>query len=176
MSVSLGGIGNTASGNFSRAGGYYADTQNIDGKDAYASYSFFNDGDQQRASLVLFCDTTDATAEALRSNTSAAGTTNQVILPNNSAYFFSGTIIARQDAASGTDVGAWEIKGAIRREANAASTVLVKSTIDDFNVPTGWAVALTADTTNGGLAITVTGAAATNIRWVATVNTSEVTY
>jgi len=26
------------------------------------------------------------------------------------------------------------------------------------------------------LAITVTGAAATNIRWVATVNTSEVTY
>jgi hypothetical protein len=39
-----------------------------------------------------------------------------------------------------------------------------------------WDVTLTADTTNGGLKIEVTGAAATNIRWVATVNTSEVTY
>jgi hypothetical protein len=39
-----------------------------------------------------------------------------------------------------------------------------------------WAIALTADTTNGGLKIEATGAAATDIRWVATVNTSEVTY
>ena len=43
------------------------------------------------------------------------------------------------------------------------------------NTP-AWGMALTADTTNGGLAVTVTGAASTNIRWVATVNTSEVTY
>ena len=38
------------------------------------------------------------------------------------------------------------------------------------------AIALTADTTNGGLKIEVTGAASTNIRSVATVNTSEVAY
>jgi hypothetical protein len=149
---------------------------NIRGKFAFANGAFGDNGDAQLGIFSLRSDTTDATAEALTTNKSTAGTTNQVILPNNSAYFFGGTIIARQDAASGTDVGAWEIKGAIRREANAASTVLVKSTIDDFNVPTGWVVALTADTTNGGLAITVTGAAATNIRWVATINTSEVTY
>jgi hypothetical protein len=41
------------------------------------------------------------------------------------------------------------------------------------NVP-GWAVALTANTTYGSLVFTVTGAASTNIRWVATVSTSEV--
>ena len=146
------------------------------GKFAYAAGPFVSAGDAQSGMYMLRTATTDATATALSTDGSAAGTNDQVILPNNSAYFFSGTIIARQDAATGTDVGAWEIKGAIRREANAASTVLIKSTIDDFNVPTGWAVALTADTTNGGLAITVTGAAATNIRWVATVNTSEVTY
>jgi len=35
-------------------------------------------------------------------------------------------------------------------------------------------VALSADTTNGGLKIEVTGIAATNLRWVATVHTSEV--
>jgi hypothetical protein len=165
-----------ATGNYSQALGYGASTVNIYGKLAKSSGFFSNFADRQYGLLVLAGQTTDATPKALTSNNSTASTTNQVILPNNSAYFFSGTIIARQSAATGTDVGAWEIKGAISREANAASTVLVKSTIDDFNVPTGWAVALTADTTNGGLAITVTGAAATNIRWVSTVTTSEVTY
>ena len=73
-------------------------------------------------------------------------------------------------------MGAWEFKGCIRREANASTTTLVSSTIDEFSAPTGWSIALSADTTNGGLAVTVTGAASTNIRWVATVHTSEVTY
>ena len=36
-------------------------------------------------------------------------------------------------------------------------------------------VALSADTTNGGLKVEVTGVAATNLRLVATINTSEVT-
>ena len=39
-----------------------------------------------------------------------------------------------------------------------------------------WTLALSADTTNGALAITATGAASTNIRWVAYVQTSEVIY
>jgi hypothetical protein len=148
----------------------------VQGKAAYGPAYLVGQGEVQGGMLVCTVQTTDATASTLTTTNDSASTTNQVILPNNSAYFFSGTIIAREQASAGTDVGAWEIKGAISREANAASTVLVKSTIDDFNVPTGWAVALTADTTNGGLAITVTGAAATNIRWVATINTSEVTY
>jgi hypothetical protein len=65
------------------------------------------------------------------------------------------------------------------RDANAASTVLgsgIKNKLFASAGASAWDITLTADTTNGGLAITVTGAAATNIRWVATVNTSEVTY
>ena len=64
------------------------------------------------------------------------------------------------------------------RDANAASTVLGNGIVNKLYATSGasaWAVALSADTTNGGLKIEVTGAA-TNIRWVATVNTSEVTY
>ena len=170
------GSSNTASQNYCTAIGSnsLADKQ---GKLAHASLGFGTDGDAQYGRMVLAKATTDATPVALTSIAgNPASDINQIILPNNSAYFFSGTIVARQDAASGTDLGAWEIKGAIRREGSAATTTLVKSTIDDFNVPAGWVVALSADTTNGGLAITVTGAAATNIRWVATVNTSEVTY
>ena len=176
-SVVLGGYLSAATKDYAYAFGHRASADVI-GKYAYGVFTSADVGTSQGGYYVLALNTTDATSSSLVTNggTNAASTTNQVILPNNSAYFFSGTIIARQDAASGTDIGAWEIKGAIRREGSAATTTLVKSTIDDFNIPAGWAVALTADTTNGGLAITVTGAAATNIRWVATVNTSEVTY
>jgi hypothetical protein len=57
-----------------------------------------------------------------------------------------------------------------------ASTVLVNSATTVLDNTPLWGMALSADTTNGGLKIEVTGAAATNIRWVATINTSEVTY
>jgi hypothetical protein len=124
----------------------------------------------------LFSDTTDATPEALTSNNAAAGTTNQVILPNNSAYAFHGTIVARQQASQGTASAAWKIEGLIRREGNAGATVLVNSATTVLDNTPDWGMALSANTTNGGLKIEVTGAAATNIRWVATVHTSEVTY
>jgi len=39
-----------------------------------------------------------------------------------------------------------------------------------------WTIAITADTTNGGIAVTFTGAAATTIRTVAKIETTEMTY
>ena len=143
------------------------------------AYIFSSVGDAQEGKYVLLSDTTDATAEALTTTNGAASATNQIILPNNSAYSFSGTIIARESAAAGSDYASWEIKGALLRDANAASTVLGNGIVNKLYATSGasaWAIALPADTTNGGLKIEVTGAAATNIRWVATVNTSEVTY
>ena len=137
---------------------------------------FDGNGLNQHGLFILGRATTDATATALSTNTSAATSNNQMLLPNNSAYTFSGTVVAREKASEGTDVGAWEVKGIIRREANAGTTVLVNSVINELNVPTGWAVAVSADTTNGALAVTVTGVASTNIRWVATIQTSEVIY
>jgi len=127
--------------------------------------------------LVLGKQTSDATPVALSSIPgNSASTNNQVILPNKSAYAFTGIIVARQQASGGTASAAWKIEGLIRREANAASTTLVASTVTAIDNTPGWTLALSADTTNGGLKIEATGAAATNIRWVATVQTSEVTY
>lgn len=149
------------------------------GKVAIGGFSPNNIGDSQAGVVNLYSDTGGATPEALTTNNSAAGTTNQVILPNNSAYSFSGTIIARQQASAGSEYASWEIKGALLRDGSAATTVLgngIKNKLYASAGASAWDVSLTADTTNGGLAITVTGAAATNIRWVATVNTSEVTY
>ena len=153
----------------------------VAGKFAYSSTNFSATGDSQHGMCVLRQSTTDATPKVLLTDNPAvaASTTNQIILPNNSAYSFSGTIIARESAAAGSDYASWEIKGALLRDANAASTVLgngIKNKLYASAGASAWDIALTADTTNGGLKIEVTGAAATNIRWVATVNTSEVTY
>jgi hypothetical protein len=133
-------------------------------------------GSAQGGYLVLLKQTTDGTPSVLTSNNSTASAFNQIILPNNSAFAFHGTIVAREQASAGTDCAAWKIEGLIRREGSAGTTVLVNSATTVLDNTPGWGMALSADTTNGGLKIEVTGAAATNIRWVATVHTSEVTY
>ena len=140
--------------------------------------SSFPEGQQQAALLILGRQTTDATATRLTSNTNAAGTTNQVILPNNSAYAFEGTCIA--NVTGGGNTSGWKFEGVIKRGANAASTALVAAVTplviaQDAGAVT-WVLAITADTTNGGIAVTVTGAAATTIRWVAKIETTEVTF
>jgi len=143
---------------------------------ALGGHSFGTQGAGQSSTFNLVSDTTDATAEAMTTNKSTASTNNQVILPNNSAYAFHGTIVARQQAADGTACAAWKVEGLIRREGSAGTTVLVNSATTVLDNTPSWGMALSADTTNGGLAITVTGAASTDIRWVATIQTSEVTY
>jgi len=180
-SVVGGGFGNIADSSFSTViGGRYATTRSITGnfvaspcQDPIAGAS----GVSQTAILVLARQTTDATATVLTSNASAASTTNQIILPNNSAYFFTGEVVA--GVTGGGNTKGWTIEGVIKRGANAASTTLVGSTVTspygDAGAA-GWIIAVTADTTNGGLAVTFTGQVATTIRTVAQIRTTEMTY
>jgi hypothetical protein len=177
-----GGASNLANAsNSSVVGGAYGSTRLIVGNTvAPASITPIAGaaGVTQSAILVLGVQTTDATATILRSNTSAATTTNQVILPNNSAYVFQGTCIA--NVTGGSTTSGWKYEGVIKRGANAASTTLVAAVTptviaQDLAAAT-WVLAITADTTNGGIAVTVTGAAATTIRWVSRIETTEVTF
>jgi hypothetical protein len=171
----LNGFTSTASHEYATTIGAYARTR-ADHSVAFGSIGFLSAGSGQGSLFTLVADTTDATPEALTSKNSAPATDNQVLLPNNSAFAFHGTIVAREQASAGTDCAAWKIEGLIRREANAGTTTLVNSALTVIDNTPSWGLALSADTTNGGLKIEVTGAAATNIRWVATVHTSEVTY
>jgi len=123
--------------------------------------------------------TTDATPKILTTDQNAAGSTNQVILPNNSAYYVRGSIIAGVTGAGNT--ASWTFQGAIKRGSGVGTTAIVGAGITAVSVAadTGaatWAVSITADTTNGGLAVTVTGQASTTIRWVCKVETTEMTY
>jgi hypothetical protein len=193
----LGGQNNTASGAYASVAGGFLNTANgassfVSGGSAgsargIAGYHVFPACDQPIASpqgitqsglLLLARQTTSATATVLTSNTSAASTTNQVILPNNSAYSFSGEVIA--GVTGGGNTARWTIDGAIKRGANAASTAMVGTvTVTMTHNDAGaaaWVVAVTADTANGGIAVTVTGAASTTIRWVCKLNTTEMTF
>jgi len=172
--VAIGG-GNALS-SYSHSFGYQSATPTVQGHYAYASGRFSSVGDAQGGSFVLRSDTTDDTPEAVTTRNQTPSATNQVILPNNSAFAFHGTIVARQQASGGTACAAWKVEGLIRREANAGTTVLVNSATTILDNTPAWGMTLSADMTNGGLKIEVTGAAATNIRWVSTINTSEVTY
>ncbi len=164
-----------AAHDYSTAIGSYARTR-ADYAVSFGSFGFSYAGAAQSSLFTLVSDTTDATPEALTSNKSSPATDNQVILPNNGAYAFHGTIVARQQASAGTASAGWKVEGLIRREANAGTTVLVNSATTILDNTPSWGLALSADTTNGGLKIEVTGAASTNIRWVATIHTSEVIY
>ena len=168
------GLEHIVSGTYSVAiGGFGANDNGVTGK--FILGSSFNAAGQSGTTQIR-ASTTDATATVLLTGGGSANTVNQVILPNNSAYAFTGTIVARRDAASGTAAAAWKIEGLIRREGTAASTTLVASTVTAISNVPAWVIALAADTTNGGLNVTATGAAATNVKWLATINTTETTF
>jgi hypothetical protein len=192
-----GGINNSATGTYSSISGGRGNSANATSVSVIGSFGIgrsivgnavitggytplgtFATGSSQSAILVLARQTTDATATALTSDTSAASGTNQVILPNNSAYFFRGEVVS--GVTGGGNTKGWTIEGVIKRGANAGTTALVGtptvvSTYADVGAAT-WAIAVTADTTNGGIRVTFTGQLATTIRTVCRISSVEMTY
>jgi hypothetical protein len=177
-----GGFNNTASGSSTIiVGGRFGLSRSINGMaviPACAAPITGSLGVSQSAILVLGRQTTDATPTALCSDANAASGSNQVILPNNSAYFFRGEVVS--GVTGGGNTKGWTIEGVIKRGANAASTALVgtptvTSSFADAGAAT-WTIAVTADTTNGGLRVTFTGQAGTTIRTVAQLRTTEMTF
>ena len=179
--VVSGGYENDATGAYSAiVGGAYGTTRGLTGYVAFpASYRpiVAFPGYLQSGLLMLGVQTTDATPTVIRSDNTAASATNQLILPNNSAYHVSGYAIANVTGAG--DTKSWVLSATIKRGANAASTTIVGSTVTVDQADAGastWSLALSADTTNGGLAVTVTGQAATTIRWACRLETTEVAF
>jgi len=174
------GATNTANANFAVAIGNSTTNRSIQGMQSMsAAYSPLGSpvGASQTSILILAKQTTDATATVLTSSSGAASGTNQVILPNNSAYYFRGEVVSGKTGAG--DTKGWSIEGVIKRGADAASTTLVGSTVTSLYADAGaatWTIGLTADTTNGGLKVTFTGQASTTIRTVCQLRTTEMTF
>lgn len=169
------GNSNIASGFYSSAQGNQA-TATLYGKHSVSSGRFSSNGDAQSAQQGLRRQTTDATPAVLTADAAAPSTTTIPVLPNSSTYAFEVVIVGHR---TGTAMrAAWKLTGLISRDANAASTAIVGS-VTSVTIADGssgaWSVSATADTTNGGLSVNVTGAVGHNINWVATVTTTEVT-
>jgi hypothetical protein len=142
------------------------------GKIAFSGIFFGAIGDAQGGSFVLVADTTDATATVLTSNNGTASSTNQIVAASDTCITFDGTITAMQNGAQA--YASWKIEGLLVNDGGTTS--LVNSATTVISNADGWGMALTADTGNNALAITVTGEASHNIRWVANIRTTEVTY
>jgi hypothetical protein len=176
-----GGQSNTASGIYSSVfGGAFGTTRGISGISVFSSSNPIasSQGISQGALFIFARETTNATATVLCTDNNVASGTNQVILPNNSAYYFRGEVVAGVTGAG--DTKGWSIEGVIKRGAGVATAALVGTpTVTSLYADTGaatWTVTALADTTNGGLKITVTGQASTTIRWVCQLRTTEMTY
>jgi len=170
-SIILCGERNEAGQQYTVASGLRAKTS-VRGQWAHSAGHFSATGDAQSSKYVLRSDTTDATAEVLTSTNSAGGINNQVDVPTDAAVAFHGTIVAKQSGSA--NAAAWTVEGLIVN--NGGTTTLTNSATTVISNTPSWGMTLSADDTNDVLAITVTGAAATDIRWVATIHTSEVIY
>ena len=131
-------------------------------------------------------------------NSGSPSAINQVALPNgaNSALGAAYTITGRIDAvdpATG-NMASWNFSASINQAATAASTVLLAAgplggaqtsgpvALTAVYMNAVWVTAasvvvtLQADVTNGAFQISVVGVAATTIDWLATVDTTEITF
>ena len=143
------------------------------GERAWTNDQFATAGDSQNGNYILRAITTTASATTLYLD---AGGTQSLVVPNNSVWTFSILVSARRTDATGGAAG-YKFEGILHKDATAGSLAFVgtpsKSVLGETNV--AWDATLSVNTTNGALQITGTGEAAKTIRWVAVVNTSEVT-
>lgn len=135
---------------------------------------FFADkGDAQASFASLKISTTNATQTTL-----LADTTNYVI-PADTTWAFSVLIAARSDESDGNDSAIYKIEGGLTRDESNNTAIVGSVTVTTIAEDAGaaaWDVTAEADDTNEALAIKVTGEAATNIRWVAKVDISQVSF
>jgi hypothetical protein len=172
-----GGYNNTSSGTISTIGGGFRAKATRYGETSHASGRFAANGDAQHTILIVRCATTDATADVvLTLNGDTPGSGNRLTLPAETTWSFGIKLAAYNDT---DNTGAWwTIRGGVRRDA-ADGTALIGSLIverDSEGTMSGTSASIVADDTNEALEIRVTGLVSKNIRWVAVVDISQVSY
>jgi hypothetical protein len=177
-SVVLGGSSNQSNANSSTI--LSGQGARVRSRDSVAVFANNNNGtgNYQSSVLLLSRETTDATVTTLASSVGAAGTSNQMTLPDNAAYYVRGSCIA--NVTGGGNTKAWSFEAAIKRGAGAGTTAIVGAVIKNIVAADAgaatWDITLSADTTNGAFRVQVTGQAATTIRWTCRLDSTEVAF
>lgn len=185
------GEGALASGIYSFAGPYGAATAQstsafgirssayLYGMHASAAGRFAADGDAQIARMVARCATSNATA----TNLFLDGSSARIVVPANSSGVAMITVIARTNTATDEHM-TWRRRVNWERGVAVGTVSIDVETVGTDRGYTGgawgagpaWALAITADTTNGAINIIGTGTPSTNIRWVASIEWVETTF
>lgn len=173
-----GGYSNMADGAYSVIPGGSRGKTTRHGELSHSAGSFSeNAGDAQHSILIARMSTSDATSNVvLTLDGNATSSTNRLTLSAKTSWTFTIKISAynnTDNAAAG-----WIFRGAVRRNASN-QTILVGSLIEENWKETAMNNALAnviADDTNDALEIRVTGLSNKEIRWVAIVDISQVSY
>lgn len=170
------GANSVASGGYSTALGDYSTTSAITGQVAFG-FGSQAVGKLQRTFTQLFAATTSTTATRATADGTSAATTNQLTLRPNSAYRVRLYAVAR-DATNNADAKEWTLDVLIIKGATAASAAIIGTPTITSTFATagasGWALAVSADTTNGALAVTVTSGTADAVDWNIQLDADEV--
>ena len=182
--ISSGGFNAYALGSFSEATQHYSwalgryAKSDIIGKMAYAPARVNNTtGGSQQGTYVLMRKTTDATQTILTTNNSGTSNTsrNRMFIGANTAYAFTGMVVARETGSTGDLAAAWQVQGLVKTASNESPTLVTKTINVVDNTPSwGFDIAtFNVDTGVVGIDFLATGQASKNISWVATITTTE---
>jgi hypothetical protein len=115
-------------------------------------------------------------AVALTSNYAAAGTTNQLVLQSTQAVVIQGTLIGRLYSGGTNQIAAYNITGAATYDGTTITgTGLALTLIGTDSIGLTAAPTIAVNSTYKSVTITSGYKTASTIRWVATLNTTEVT-
>lgn len=146
----------------------------IQGGVVQANGRFASSGDAQVGRYLLRTVTINNVPTTLFVDGTGGSVT--VTMPDNSTWSFRITITGHRTDVNDGHAG-YEYKGVIYRDSGAATTSIQgkmsKTILAESNTP--WDTNVFADTTNGGFTITATGQASKTIRWLALVETVEIT-
>ena len=132
-------------------------------------------GGAQYGRLLLYGETTNATAKVLCSVGNTPNPQNQLVLQNNSGLS-ARYYVSAYDATTGYTTR-WSGNVVAIRGANATTTALQTAATGGKTMPpvaNTYTLIVTADTTNGGLKFSVIGDAAKTIRWLANIEFEEI--
>lgn len=160
------GLQNSAANTASLAMGYYGGSKQSNDL-AFGFYNLYIQaaGFSQLRVAQLNKRTTNATPTLLEQY---AGGTAYATVPSYSAHCFTCWVVGRSNA-TGAEVAAYRFEGLVYRQNAASTTVLAGASAPTFTSETTGSMdcALAADTTNGGVTVTVTGVASKTIDWQA---------